>query len=550
MPGRTPLLPPHPALRVSVVVPARDEQALVGSCLAALAKQEGITAEEYEVLLVLDDCTDATEERALEVVAEHPGLYLHLLEGPGRGAGHARKVGMEEACARLLSLGHPDGLIASTDADTVVVPDWLSAQLEAANRGAKAIGGRIELRDDMALPLGVSGWRAEQGRLRQRALLSSFGSAGEPMRTEHWQFSGASLALTAATYAEIGGLKPRAALEDEYLERTLERHGIPIERPLAVRVATSARLVGRAKRGLARDLALASWVRENTYDGADLDLENLLENKRASGIRVSIVVPMRGKGRGTAALLGALEPLAESRLVDETVILCPENVESPISGGGAFTVHREAELMPDFGPVRGYGDALWRGLSAVSGDVVLFLDPSVPDSKGRRALGLLGPLLSRVDLSFVKGFSSESSDEGTAALSELVARPLINLYNPELAGFVEPLSAEFAARRSLLSSLPFPAGYGAALSLLLDAADLAGAPALAQTRLGPRPAASVSLPYLGEAAYAILVAATARALGDEELDDRAPGPLFLPLPGRLEARRVAVEERPPLDSLL
>jgi glucosyl-3-phosphoglycerate synthase len=430
------------------------------------------------------------------------------------------------------------------------VPDWLSAQLEAANRGAKAIGGRIELRDDMALPLGVSGWRAEQGRLRQRALLSSFGSAGEPMRTEHWQFSGASLALTAATYAEIGGLKPRAALEDEYLERTLERHGIPIERPLAVRVATSARLVGRAKRGLARDLALASWVRENTYDGADLDPENLLENKRASGIRVSIVVPMRGKGRGTAALLGALEPLAEARLVDETVILCPENVESPISGGGAFTVHREAELMPDFGPVRGYGDALWRGLSAVSGDVVLFLDPSVPDSKGRRALGLLGPLLSRVDLSFVKGFSSESSDEGTAALSELVARPLINLYNPELAGFVEPLSAEFAARRSLLSSLPFPAGYGAALSLLLDAADLAGAPALAQTRLGPRPAASVSLPYLGEAAYAILVAATARALGDEELDDHAPGPLFLPLPGRLDARRVAVEERPPLDSLL
>jgi glucosyl-3-phosphoglycerate synthase len=130
-----------------------------------------------------------------------------------------------------------------------------------------------------------------------------------------------------------------------------------------------------------------------------------------------------------------------------------------------------------------------------------------------------------------------------------VARPLINLYRPELAGFVEPLSPEFAARRVLLASLPFPAGYGAALSLLLDAASTAGVQALAQTRLGPRPETSVSMPDLGEAAYATLVAAAARAHGKEDLDERAPGPLFLPLPGRFELRRVAVEERPPLDSL-
>src|SRR3954447_6281959 len=301
----TPSLPPHPALQASVVVPARNEEMLICSCLKALAEQQRILPEEYEVLLVLDRCTDATEDRALEVAAMHPNMRLHLLKGPGRGAGHARRIGMEEAYARLSSLSRPDGLIASTDADTIVARNWLSVQLEAAARGARAIGGRIELRDDVDLPRGVSGWRDEQGRLRHLELLTALdlNDEGEPMQAEHCHFSGASLALTATTYEEIGGLEPRAALEDEYLERALARRGVPIERPLAVRVATSARIVGRAKRGLARDLALASWLHNNTYDARDFDLEDLLEQKRASETSVSVIVLMRGKGRGTVSLL-------------------------------------------------------------------------------------------------------------------------------------------------------------------------------------------------------------------------------------------------------
>jgi glucosyl-3-phosphoglycerate synthase len=544
---RTPLPPPHPALRVSVVVPARDEEALIGSCLSALAEQEGISPEEYEVLLVLDRCTDATESRALEIAAAHPGLHLHLLEGPGRGAGHARRVGMEEAYVRLLSSGRPEGLIASTDADTVVAPDWLSVQLEAASRGARAIGGHIRLRDDANLPQGVSGWRADQGRLRQRELLADVDSMGEPIQVEHWQFSGASLALTAATYAEIGGLEPRAALEDEYLERALARCGVSIERPLAVKVATSARFAGRAKRGLARDLALASWIHGNTFDAPDFDAGDLLEKKQASRTSVSAIVPMRGKGRGTAALLDSLKLLAETGLLDETIVLHPGMEEIHLPKGAK--IYRDADLMPDFGPVRGYGDVLWRGLSVAEGEIVLFLDPMAPDPEGRRTLGLLGPLLSRQDLSFVKGFSAKpvkADSRGPEGLSELVARPLINLYRPELAGFVEPLSAEFAARRTLLSSLPFPVGYGVALSLLFDAADAAGVRSLAQTHLGSRPAVDVPLPDLSEAAYATLVSVTARSC--EDLDKLAPGPLFLPLNRRFESRRIAVEERPPLDS--
>ena len=543
------LPPPHGDLRVSVVVPARNEENLIQACLAALDTQEGVPFEEYEVLLVLYDGEDGPEARGPRFLTGRPSMNLHLLYGPGRRAGHVRRVGMEEACARLFSAGRPGGLIASTDADTVVAPDWLRTQLDAAALGARAIGGSIELRDDEDLALGVGEWREAWGREKHLELLAtrSRGAAN----TEHWQFNGASLALTAEAYAEVGGLEPRAALEDEYLERALERCGIPIERSLAVRVLSSARTVGRAKRGLARDLALASWVRRNTFDWEDFDPSVLAESERASGTRVSAILPMGNKGTDTY-LLEALAPLTEAGLVDEKVMLCGDT--EGFSPNGDARVYTDASLLPRYGPVRGYGDTLWRGLAVSTGEIVLFLDPAVPDPEGRRALGLLGPLLLRQEIHLVKGFTrtgSEESASGTRALSELAARPLINLYQPELAGFVDPVSAEFAARRSLLTSMPFPVGYGASLSLLLDAFREVGLDALAQVRLEERPEAKVPIADLAEAAYAIQTAAMSRIDADG-LENHAPGPLFLPLAGHptgLRQRRVAVEERPPLGSL-
>lgn len=512
--------PPEKALRVSVVVPARDEEDLVGGCLRALATQKSVSPDEYEVLLVLDRCTDGTEGRAREVVDEYPLLRLHFLDGPGKGAGHARRVGMEAACGRLLSLGREDGLISSTDADTVVAPDWLAAQLSAAERGARAIGGRIELPDEAGLPDEVSQWRAEQGHKRHRDLLEDLETAQEsPARTEHWQFSGASLALTAATYREIGGLEPRAALEDEYLERVLRQRSIPIERPLSVRVVTSDRLSGRAHRGLSHDLSLISWSRRNTFHARNFSEKQVLFMK---DLPVSLIVPSQTLSRRE----DELEGVERSGLIDEVIRL------------------DDQDQTPGYGPVRGFGDLLWRATSTASCEIVVVLDPTHPDLSS--IASLLGPLFSRDDLSMVKGFRP-TLDSNFDYLTELVARPLINLYNPELAGFLKPLSIELAARRTLLQKLPFPVGEGACLSLLIDAAKEAGVQALAQVGLtGDAPQAS---PSSSEAAYQITTAAASRAMKQELLDEYAPGPLVLPLPDRLESRQVALEERPPLISL-
>lgn len=528
-----PLAEPEPNLRACVVVPARNEEDLVGRCLQALADQRLISSSEYEVILVLDDCTDATERRAREVARRAPHLRLHLLDGPGEGAGHARRVGMETACSRLLGLGREKGLIASTDADTVVAPDWLAVQLGCVERGARAIGGRIELSDDEDLPNGVAGWRAERGHQRHADLLfESPPEAEGPRYLEHWQFSGASLALTAETYREVGGLEPRAALEDEHLERILRQRNVPIERPLSVTVTTSARLVGRAEHGLARDLALASWFRNNTYGANGFDAEDILARK-THPISAVLVADDDRMSRETAEALLSYE---RSGLLDEVLVVC----SGALIGGlpPEITVRKAGELTPDFGPIRGYGDILWRALSVTEGDVLVFVQPG----SATCLPALIGPLIGREKLAMVKGFRSSSG-----GLSELVARPLINLHRPELAGFVEPLSGDFAARRSLLETLPFPVGVGVTLSLLLDAAEQGGVDTLAQVDLGQSSADGASFPPQGqEAAYAIQAAAANRVEGYKS---PVPGPLFLPSPEGLQTRRVPLEERPPVAGL-
>lgn len=389
---------------------------------------------------------------------------------------------------------------------------------------------------DTDLPEGVSDWRAEQGHLRHLDLLSDLSSDETGgSNTEHWQFSGASLALTAAVYKDIGGLEPRAALEDEYLERVLRQRRIPIKRPLDVRVKTSARLVGRASRGLARDLALATWFRRNSFSAGDFTPSGLRSRKRGE---ISAVVPL--DDRYDEEAIDSFLALKESGLVDELVVV--HGGERKVSLPSEMVVHDASVLVSGYGAVRGRGDLLWRALHVVRGDIVVFADPSIPDPAGRIP-GLIGPLIENQDLEMVRGYSGDTEPD---TLTNILARPLINLHYPELAGFAAPLSRELAARKSLLQAMPFPVGDGVDISLLLDAARLAGVNALAQSDLGPLPH-RIGDRDPTERAYALLAAAGTRLPGSGSAEELAPGPLFVPSPAGLVLQRVAVEERPPMN---
>jgi glucosyl-3-phosphoglycerate synthase len=520
--------------RACVVVPARDEEELIGACMRALAAQD--TDAPFEVVLVLDRCRDATEARA---VAAADGLRLHVLRVDG-GVGRARRAGMDFALTRLAA----DGLIATTDADSEPAPDWLRRQLEAVERGARAIGGRIDL-GTHALPAAALARRERDAAAR----LERLRGAGA---REHHQFSGASLAVTAATYAAVGRLEPREALEDEGFERALTRHGVPIERLDAVRVITSSRVRGRAPRGLAIDLERSRWLATNTHDAGDYPLDRLLAAKDRT---ISVILPAREVAATLPGVLDAVHAVGD--LVDEVLVVDAGSADGTreLAAARGVRVADESELLPEHGPALGKGDAMWRGLAATEGEIVVYADTDTQNFTPAFVRGLLGPLL--LDgAAFAKGafrrplrVGETLLPDGGGRVTELVARPYLNLHVPRLAGFRQPLAGEIAAERGLLESLPFPVGYGVEIAMLIDTLAAVGLERMAEVDLGTRQNRHQPLADLSAMALAVLTAAERRVHGEEAVAAAAPGPLLVPRDGDLEMRAILTDERPPLITL-
>jgi glycosyltransferase involved in cell wall biosynthesis len=501
-----------------VVVPARDEQETIGACLRALAAQT-IGRQRFETIVVLDGCRDDTAAVVASTAAAS-GLRLSTLTGPGRGAGAARRLGMDAAAERLFERGRPDGLIICTDADSRPAADWLERQLAHARDGARAIAGFIELDpiECRRLPEPVLRRRDRDAAMRLRRVRDR-----EP-EADHHHFAGASLAVTAAVYRTVGGLEPLEALEDAAFADRLTDHRIPIHRPLDVRVTTSARARGRARRGLSLDLEVSTWSDGRRYRASDFQLERVAAAKRAAGISVSVIVPTKECAETIVGVVrDAIGPPADAGLVDELVVIDADSRDgtAAVAAAAGATVLQQDAVLSEFGPALGKGDAMWRALSATGGDVVCFLDGDTGDPHPDHLLGLLGPILSDGRLSLVKGTFERALQTGDRSLAheggrvtELMARPLINLHEPRLAGFAQPLAGEFAARRSLLESLPFPVGYGVEIALLIDALRSEGLDALAECDLGRRQNRHQPLRALGEMAYAVL-AAVERRLGED-----------------------------------
>ncbi|GAA2914913.1 glucosyl-3-phosphoglycerate synthase [Streptomyces thioluteus] len=178
-------------------------------------------------------------------------------------------------------------------------------------------------------------------------------------------------------------------------------------------------------------------------------------------------------------------------LVDELVVLDSGSTDGTARvarAAGARVEHRDA-VLPELPAVPGKGEVLWRSLLVTSGDIVCFVDADLRDFSATFVSGIVGPLLTDPEVAFVKAMYDRplGSEPGQGGrVTELVARPLLNLHWPRLAGFVQPLGGEYAARRSLLERLPFPVGYGVELGLLVDALHTVGLDALAQVDVGVR----------------------------------------------------------------
>jgi glucosyl-3-phosphoglycerate synthase len=529
-----------------VVVPARDEQEMIGRCLTAIAAQT-VTPRAFETIVVADGCRDRTADVARDT-ARALGLRLTVLEGPGAGPGPARRLGMDAAAQRLHALGLGRGLIATTDADSRPAPDWLERQLDHLARGASVVAGLVELDDEdaRALPDAVLRRRRLESQRRMAQV-----AAADPTASHH-HFAGASLGVTADTYRRVGGLGRGRALEDREFAGVLAEHGVAIVRPDDVRVQTSARTGGRADRGLSTDLSVSAWRERRRYSAAAFSLRALSSVARRS--TVTVVIPTRECAATIAGVIATtVGPARGAGLVDDLVVVdaaSSDGTAERAARAGARVLQQD-ELLPELGPTLGKGDAMWRALAATEGELVCFLDGDTENPDPRHLLGLVGPLLAEPQLALVKGAfrrpfrdgDRSRPDEG-GRVTELLARPLLNLHFPLLAGFAQPLAGEFAARRDVLERQPFPVGYGVEIAVLIDALREHGLDALAECDLGTRQNRHQPLRALGEMAFAVLVAAERRIEGERSpIADRYIRPWE-----DGAAVQVPITERPPLRS--
>ncbi|GAA0640780.1 glucosyl-3-phosphoglycerate synthase [Streptomyces thermocarboxydovorans] len=235
------------------------------------------------------------------------------------------------------------------------------------------------------------------------------------------------------------------------------------------------------------------WLIDRSWSVTDRPLHRILAAKRATGQTVSVVLPALNEEETVGDIVSVIrdELLLKAPLVDEIVVVdsgSTDRTSEVAAAAGARVVHRD-EILPRLPAVPGKGEVLWRSLLVTRGDIVCFVDADLRDFSADFVTGIVGPLLTEPDVHFVKAMYDRPL--GAAAgqggrVTELMARPLLNMHWPRLAGFVQPLGGEYAARRSLLERLPFPVGYGVELGLLIDALHLVGLNALAQVDVGVR----------------------------------------------------------------
>lgn len=264
--------PPNRDLQFSIVVPARNEEDLLPSCLRALAEQKTLSGgrvshEMYEVILLINNTTDRSRQVAESFRHLYPSFRLHIAERTFSKSkahiGHVRRLLMDEACARLEMAGHPSGAILSTDADSEVASNWIARNQEELAKGVEAVGGRVILptcEKEILDPTTRELYRYDH---LYRRLVCWIENRYDPEPHDPWprhhQHFAASLAVKVETYKTVGRLPPRRCFEDIAFYGGMIRRDIRLRHSNKVKVFTSARLAGRTRAGLSTQLS--DWAK-------------------------------------------------------------------------------------------------------------------------------------------------------------------------------------------------------------------------------------------------------------------------------------------------
>jgi glucosyl-3-phosphoglycerate synthase len=346
--------------------------------------------------------------------------------------------------------------------------------------------------------------------------------------------------------------------------KTRETIGRQTFEQLAARAETLAAADRAAEEARAVPVRVERWFGESNFHHAEFgDLRRLVQLKEKQGVSVSLVLPTLNEEEtiGPIVRRAMREMVGRTPLLDEVLVIdsASNDRTREIAEAEGARVVQHPDVLPRYGSFRGKGEALWKSLFETSGDIVVWADTDVRNWHHRMVYGTLGPLLHEPRLQYVKGYYQRPivqegilKEGGGGRVTELVARPLINLFFPELSGLIQPLSGEYAGRRALLESIPFFTGYAVEIGHLIDATERHGIEGLGQVDLERRVHRNQELEGLSRMSFVILQAVMKR------LEERRKVRLFaelgstmkLPRSGRgrlsLEVIELADQERPPM----
>jgi nucleotide-binding universal stress UspA family protein/glycosyltransferase involved in cell wall biosynthesis len=309
------------------------------------------------------------------------------------------------------------------------------------------------------------------------------------------------------------------------------------------------------------------WFAENTYHADEFaNLDQLLALKRKQKLSVSLALPALNEEETVGKVIKTLRDalVEQAPLLDEIVLMDSDSTDKTreIARALGVPVYIHQMVLNEYGKRHGKGEALWKSLYVTRGDIVIWIDTDIVNIHPRFVYGLLGAMLFNPGIQFVKGFyrrplkvGDKMQAGGGGRVTELTARPLLNLFYPELSGVIQPLSGEYGGRRSVLEQLPFFSGYGVEIGLLIDIMEKFGLNAIAQVDLQERIHHNQPLESLSKMSFAIIQAVMRklerryeRSLLEEvnrtmKLIRYEPGRLFL------DIEEIAEQERPPMMSL-
>lgn len=261
---------------------------------------------------------------------------------------------------------------------------------------------------------------------------------------------------------------------------------------------------------------LEQWLQNNTHHHSDFwDLKKMVKEKERQGLKISLCLPTLNEETtiGKEVVLFRSELMSRYPLLDEIAVIDSGSTDKTLEIAESFgaDTYLASDILPHLEPKKGKGENLWKAIYQLDGDIIVYVDADIKNIHPRFAYGLIGPLIYRNEVQYVKGFydrpltlSNVTRPSGGGRVTEILTRPLFSLFFPELTAIIQPLSGEYAVRRKVLEEISFPIGYGVETSHLLDVYSKYGLAAFAQSDLDQRVHDNKSTRDLGKMSFGIL----------------------------------------------